>query len=46
MAQSIKLPDGSFFPLKAGEDPREAMAEAPRKIPRVLKPQQPQALSV
>jgi hypothetical protein len=36
MAQSIKLPDGSFFPLKAGEDPREAMAEASRMYPEAF----------
>ena len=36
MAQSIKLPDGSFFPLKEGEDPREAMAEASRKYPEAF----------
>jgi hypothetical protein len=36
MAQSIKLPDGSFFPLKEGEDPREAMAEAARKYPEAF----------
>jgi hypothetical protein len=36
MAQSIKLPDGSFFPLKEGEDPREAMAEASRMYPEAF----------
>lgn len=33
MAQSVQLPDGSWFPLKEGEDPREAMAEASKLYP-------------
>ena len=33
MAQSVQLPDGSWFPLKQGEDPREALAEASKLYP-------------
>jgi len=33
MAQSVQLPDGSWFPLKEGEDPRAAMQEAAKLYP-------------
>lgn len=33
MAQSVQLPDGSWFPLKEGEDPREALSVAAQLYP-------------
>lgn len=33
MAQSVQLPDGSWFPLKEGEDPRAALQEASKLYP-------------
>jgi len=33
MAKSVQLPDGSWFPLKEGEDPRAALSEAAKLYP-------------
>ncbi len=33
MPQAVQLPNGSWFPLKEGEDPREALAEASKLYP-------------
>jgi len=33
MAKSVQLPDGSWFPLKEGEDPRAALQEAAKLYP-------------
>jgi hypothetical protein len=33
MPQYVQLPDGGFFPLKDGEDPRDALAEAAKLHP-------------
>jgi hypothetical protein len=33
MAKSVQLPDGSWFPLKEGEDPRAALQEASKLYP-------------
>jgi hypothetical protein len=33
MAKSVQLPDGSWFPLKEGEDPRAALSEAAKLHP-------------
>ena len=36
MAKSVQLPDGSWFPLKDGEDPREAVLEARKLYPEAF----------
>lgn len=36
MAQSVQLPDGSWFPLKEGEDPRAALQEASKLYPEAF----------
>jgi hypothetical protein len=36
MAQSVQLPDGSLFPLREGEDPREAMSAAAKLYPEAF----------
>lgn len=41
MAEKIQLPDGSFFPLKPGEDPAHAMMEAASLYPDAFKPAAP-----
>ena len=33
MAKSVQLPDGSWFPLREGEDPRAALSEAAKLYP-------------
>jgi hypothetical protein len=41
MAQSVQLPDGSWFPLREGEDPREALQEASRLYPEAFGRKEP-----
>ena len=36
MAKSVQLPDGSWFPLKDGEDPSEALAAAQKLYPEAF----------
>ena len=36
MAKAVQLPDGSWFPLKDGEDPLAALAEAEKKYPEAF----------
>jgi hypothetical protein len=36
MPQYVQLPDGGFFPLKEGEDPRDALAEAAKLHPEAF----------
>jgi len=42
MAKALTLPDGSFFPLREGEDISAAFAEAQRLYPKAFASQEPQ----
>lgn len=36
MAKYVQLPDGGLFPLRDGEDPSDALAEAAKLYPSVF----------
>lgn len=43
MAQKIRLPDGTFFPVKEGETPEQALDVAARFYPEAFTPKAPEA---
>ena len=40
MAQNIQLPDGTFFPMKEGETPEQALMAAASRYPEAFKPRE------